>query len=123
MKFNEDSRVKIPVILHLTKLGYEYMSLKNNSWATSTNIFTNIFKSSIGILEYDKFKSAYIYPYLVNELPRLMSLRTGAQQPHINKGILDESFVIVPPVIILENYFEGVMPNYDMILNRTFENK
>ena len=25
MKFNEDSRVKIPSILHLTRLGYDYL--------------------------------------------------------------------------------------------------
>ena len=48
MKFNEDSRVKIPAIIHLTRLGYDYISLKNNNWDPSTNIFTEIFKSSVG---------------------------------------------------------------------------
>jgi len=48
VKFNEDSRVKIPAIIHLTRLGYDYISLKNNNWDPSTNIFTDIFKSSIG---------------------------------------------------------------------------
>ena len=43
MKFNEDSRVKIPSILHLVKLGYTYISLKDTTWYTSTNIFTDIF--------------------------------------------------------------------------------
>ncbi|MCL7763166.1 DEAD/DEAH box helicase family protein [Polaribacter sp. Z014] len=43
MKFNEDSRVKIPSILHLIKLGYTYLSLKDNSWDLETNIFTDIF--------------------------------------------------------------------------------
>ena len=47
MKFNEDSRVKIPSILHLTRLGYNYLSLKDAVIDESTNIFTNIFKSSI----------------------------------------------------------------------------
>ncbi len=47
MKFNEDSRVKIPSILHLTQLGYTYLSLKDTVWDTDTNIFTNIFKESI----------------------------------------------------------------------------
>lgn len=28
MKHNEDSRVKIPALIHLTRLGYEYLSLK-----------------------------------------------------------------------------------------------
>jgi len=47
MKHNEDTRVKIPAILHLTRMGYEYLSLKNNKWDVETNIFTDIFKESI----------------------------------------------------------------------------
>lgn len=46
-KFNEDSRVKIPSILHLCRLGFKYISLKNAVWDTDTNIFTDIFKESI----------------------------------------------------------------------------
>jgi len=47
MAFNENTRVKIPAILHLCKLGYSYLSLKNAQWDVSTNIFTDIFKESI----------------------------------------------------------------------------
>ncbi len=49
MKFNEDSRVKIPSILHLVRLGYSYLSLKDDLavWDTNTNIFTKVFESSI----------------------------------------------------------------------------
>ena len=47
MKFNEDSRVKIPTILHLCRLGYSYLSLKDAVWDTETNIFTEILKESI----------------------------------------------------------------------------
>jgi type I restriction enzyme R subunit len=47
MIFNEDSRVKIPTILHLIRLGYEYLSLSDTSWDESTNIFTDIFNKSI----------------------------------------------------------------------------
>jgi type I restriction enzyme, R subunit len=47
MTFNEDSRVKIPSILHLTRLGYEYLSLKDATWDENSNIFTGIFKNSI----------------------------------------------------------------------------
>ena len=53
MRFNEDSRVKIPSIIHLTRLGYEYMSLRNNSFDLSTNIFTKVFKSSVGKINPD----------------------------------------------------------------------
>ena len=49
MKFNEDTRVKIPAILHLMRLGYEYISLKRESHdiIESTNIFSSVFLSSI----------------------------------------------------------------------------
>jgi type I restriction enzyme R subunit len=47
MKFNEDSRVKIPTILNLCRLGYEYLLLRNATWGKETNVFTDIFKESI----------------------------------------------------------------------------
>jgi type I restriction enzyme, R subunit len=47
MKFNEDSRVKIPAILHLMRLGYQYLSLKGQAWDLDTNIFPDLFKASI----------------------------------------------------------------------------
>ena len=53
MKFNEDSRVKIPTILHLLRLGYVYLQLSKQKWDESTNIFTNIFLESIKRLNPD----------------------------------------------------------------------
>ena len=47
MAHNEDTRVKIPALLHLFRLGYKYISLKNNKWDIETNIFTDIFYKSI----------------------------------------------------------------------------
>ncbi|HNW55851.1 MAG TPA: DEAD/DEAH box helicase family protein, partial [bacterium] len=47
MAFNENTRVKIPAILHLCRLGYKYISLKKAKWDIETNIFVDIFKESI----------------------------------------------------------------------------
>lgn len=47
MAFNENTRVKIPAILHLCRLGYNYISLSKVTWDESTNIFTDIFTESI----------------------------------------------------------------------------
>jgi type I restriction enzyme R subunit len=47
MVFSEDSRVKIPCILHLVRLGYRYLSLKNTVWDEETNIFPDLFRSAI----------------------------------------------------------------------------
>ena len=58
-RFNEDSRVKIPTILHLTKIGYKYLSLKSAKWDTSTNIFTDIF----GIRGKYKYGPSGDYPF------------------------------------------------------------
>ncbi len=47
MAFNEDSRVKLPSILHLMQLGYKYISLKDTTWDIETNIFTQLFNEAI----------------------------------------------------------------------------
>ena len=47
MAFNQDFRVKIPTILHLMRLGYTYLSLSNQKWDESTNIFTDVFAINI----------------------------------------------------------------------------
>ncbi|HHG8875827.1 TPA: type I restriction endonuclease [Citrobacter freundii] len=47
MKFTEDTRVKIPVLLHLIRLGYRYLSLKTQTWDKETNIFPDIFTSAL----------------------------------------------------------------------------
>ncbi len=43
MVFSEDSRIKIPCILHLVRLGYRYLSLRNAKWDEETNIFPELF--------------------------------------------------------------------------------
>lgn len=45
--FNEDSRVKIPTILHLMRLGYQYLSLKDQTWDIDSNIFPDLFATAI----------------------------------------------------------------------------
>jgi type I restriction enzyme, R subunit len=63
MSFNENTRVKIPAILHLMALGFDYLSLKTAKWDTETNIFTDIFKEKLfeindGLTE-EEFKKIY----------------------------------------------------------------
>ena len=47
MKFNEDSRVKIPALLHLLRLGYQYISLNQQNRIEENNIFSEIFIAQI----------------------------------------------------------------------------
>ena len=74
-------------------------------------------QSVVGIKENDLFKNCFLYPYLQNEIDRLMSLRTGAQQPHINKEIVEDSFINIPPKEFMEKYEKKVTPIYLQIIN------
>ncbi|MCX6272662.1 MAG: DEAD/DEAH box helicase family protein [Bacteroidetes bacterium] len=47
MAFNENTRVKIPAILHLCRLGYTYIPLSQARWDVNTNIFIYIFNESV----------------------------------------------------------------------------
>ena len=47
MIFTEDTRVKIPAILHLVRLGYTYLSIKDVKKEDDSNIFTEVFINSI----------------------------------------------------------------------------
>ena len=50
MAFNENTRVKIPALIHLERLGYKYLSLKTSAWDKDTNIFTEILDQSLSRL-------------------------------------------------------------------------
>lgn len=47
MTFNENTRVKIPALLHSCSLGYTYLPLSKTTWNVSNNIFTDIFVGSM----------------------------------------------------------------------------
>lgn len=80
-------------------------------------------QSVIGILESEKLKSSYLYPFIKNEIPRYLSLRTGAQQPHINKQTIDKTNIIIPTNEILKKYYQVSNQFYDKIINNAFQNQ
>lgn len=57
MEHSENTRVKIPALIHLTRLGYKYISLKENKQYIhqNTNIFRNIFCNSINKINNKKY--------------------------------------------------------------------
>lgn len=56
MTFNENSRVKIPAILHLMRLGYSYIPLNQQIHREDTNIFETIFIDSLSRINPDTTK-------------------------------------------------------------------
>lgn len=54
-------------------------------------------QSVVAILPNDNYPTSFIYPYVETQISRYMALRTGAQQPHINKNTVEETLLAVPP--------------------------
>lgn len=74
MKHNENSRVKIPALIHLTRLKYEYLSIKNYQGKihADTNIFGDIFCESISRIN-GKTLSEHEANVLISELSAKLS--------------------------------------------------
>lgn len=80
-------------------------------------------QSVAGIKENDLLRNVYLYPYLVNEIPRLNTLRGGAQQPHINKDTVDKSPIVIPAQNVLQQYYEKVNSLYKEIIEKAKESQ
>lgn len=78
-------------------------------------------QSVVGIRECNRLKSSFIYPYFCSEVPRLMGLRTGAQQPHINKGVIEDSPIVIPSEKVLTGYYKIAEPIFKEIMNLAFQ--
>lgn len=74
VEFSENTRVKIPALVHATRLGYKYLSLKDykNDIDENTNIFKSIFKSAINKINDKEFDDVSI-DKLINELSIALS--------------------------------------------------
>ena len=73
-------------------------------------------QSVVGVLETEQLHNSLIYPYLVSQVPRFLGLRTGAQQPHINKDTVSGSMVPVATTSVLKWYYDLVDPVYNNIM-------
>lgn len=78
-------------------------------------------QSVVGIKECKRLKSSFIYPYFCSEVPRLMGLRTGAQQPHINKGVIEDSPIVIPSEKVLLDYYKMADPLFEKLMNLAFQ--
>jgi type I restriction enzyme S subunit len=107
----------------LLKKGSVLLSITRHLRVNILGIDACINQSIAGIEENEKFKNSYIYFSILNDIDRLMDLRTGAQQPHINKAIVDNCPFIVPNESILNLYYQTATPIIDRIINNAKQNQ
>lgn len=78
-------------------------------------------QSVVAVIPNSNFKTAFLFPFIVSKIPLYMSLRTGAQQPHINKGTVENTYIAIPPKNIMDEYIKTIEDVYKDILNATQE--
>ncbi|MCM1220063.1 MAG: restriction endonuclease subunit S [Lachnospiraceae bacterium] len=78
-------------------------------------------QSVVAIKETDEIRKEYLYPLINREVPRFMTLRTGAQQPHINKETVKSTWMAIPTSDILDKYYTIVSPIYCSIVENAIE--
>ena len=80
-------------------------------------------QSVVGIKENELFSKNFLYPFIASKINHYMMLRTGAQQPHINKETVDDTLVCIPFAEVLENYNKEVGSIYERIILNAKETK
>lgn len=80
-------------------------------------------QSVVGICENENLKSPFLCLMLQRDIPRLMTLRTGAQQPHINKEEVDRVSFAKPPADTLNMFYSIVQPSFEMIESNALQNQ
>jgi type I restriction enzyme S subunit len=102
--------------------GSTLLSITRHLRPTILAIDACVNQSVVGIKEKGDIKCYYLYPFLIKEIPRFMALRSGAQQPHINKANVDNSLILLPfkQSEILDKYNTTVEPLYNLIINNAF---
>ena len=73
-------------------------------------------QSVVAVLENETLRAPFLYPFIQSQVPRYMTLRTGAQQPHINKDIVDSTLVLIPPQDVLAGYYDRVEPLFEQLV-------
>lgn len=113
MAFNEDTRVKLPAVLHLMRLGYSYLSLKEANWDESTNIFTDVFCESMSRLNPDLSEAEQKQLY---ENISLSLDNEDLGQEFYNKYLLSNSIKIID----FQNFENN---SFHVVTELTYKNK
>jgi len=91
-KFNEDTRVKIPSILHLCRLGYKYLSLKDAKWDFNINIFTDLqVLQNTKLLNNESYFSTQMMQLVINQFKNKNRIPlNAAASKYINNLVVTE---------------------------------
>ena len=120
MLHNENSRVKIPALVHFTRLGYEYLSLKdytgNNLIDEDTNIFIDLLCVAINKINGVEYTLSDTQK-LVNELKLVLDNEDIGRAFY---SILLNGYKGIK-LIDLDDY-SGIKNSYNVVTELTYKN-
>jgi type I restriction enzyme S subunit len=79
-------------------------------------------QSVIGILESKELPAEYIYFWIKQSIQNIIAWQTGGAQQHINKQNVNDSLLLIPDKILLQNYLSIIRPFFNKITLNCFEN-
>lgn len=80
-------------------------------------------QSVVAVKPTERLHTSYIYPLMKSNVRNYMALRTGAQQPHINKEIVEDTVLICPTDDVLKKYYQQIEVIYAQLMNVSKESK
>lgn len=115
MKYDEDSRVKIPALLHMIRLGYVYQTKKGAVIDTRNNIFKDVFKESIRKINNKDYDDTYLED-LIKEVSHLTDNEKDKGEHFFNRLTSYNE----PKLIDLKNYENN---DFRIVTELTFKNE
>lgn len=100
-----------------TSAGSILLSITRYIRASITGIDCCFNQSVVAIEPSEFLRTEFLYPVIGRQIPRYLSLRTGAQQPHINKETVSSTPIIIPPSNVLVEYYKRVEGLYRLFVN------
>lgn len=114
MTHNEDSRVKIPALLHFLRLGYKYQSKKNANMDIRNNIFIDVFRDSIRRINNKDYDDQFL-DSIIKEVADLTDNDKDKGQHFFNRLVSYTS----PKLIDLKNFENN---DFRVVTELTFYN-
>ena len=80
-------------------------------------------QSVVAILASKEFPTEFIYPWIEENIEKLIASQTGGAQQHINKGNVDELVLLCPDKRVVGEYLSKVKPLFDGIAANCFQSR
>ncbi|TCV81060.1 restriction endonuclease subunit S [Sulfurirhabdus autotrophica] len=80
-------------------------------------------QSVVAIPASEEFPTEFIYPWIQENIEKLISSQTGGAQQHINKGNVNELVLLCPDHQVMNAYLTKAKPLFDQIAANCFQSR